>query len=70
MENSVLEISTFVTVIQLSVKNRGGSAGAGLQKKRWNKLQKSAFSGKLDMQSAHACAVQTHFFVFALRPEK
>ena len=24
----------------------------------------------LGMQSAHACAVQTHFFVFALRPEK
>ena len=22
------------------------------------------------MQSAHACAVQTHFFLFALRPEK
>ena len=43
---------------------------AGLQKKGWKKLRKSAFSGKLDMQSAHACAVQTHFFVFAIRPEK
>ena len=43
---------------------------AGLQKKGWKKLQKSAFFGKLDMQSAHACAVQTHLFVFALRPEK
>ena len=43
---------------------------AVLQKKEWKKLRKSAFSGKLDMQSAHACAVQTHFFVFALRPEK
>ena len=31
MENSVLEISTFVTVIQLIVKNRGGSDGAGPQ---------------------------------------
>ena len=41
-----------------------------LQKNEWKKLRKSAFSGKLDMQSAHACAVQTHFFVFALRPEK
>ncbi len=43
---------------------------AVLQKKGWKKLRKSAFSGKLDMQSAHACAVQTHFFLFALRPEK
>ena len=43
---------------------------AVLQTKGWKKLRKSAFSGKLDMQSAHACAVQTHFFVFALRPEK
>ena len=43
---------------------------AVLQKKRWKKLRKSAFSGKLDMQSAHACAVQTHFFLLALRLEK
>ena len=29
--------------------------------------RKSHFSGRLDMQSAHACAVQTHFFVFTFQ---
>ena len=42
----------------------------GVRRKGWKRLRKSVFSGELDMQSAHACAVQTHFFLFALRPEK
>ena len=41
------------------------TSSARLRKQGWKKLRKSAFSGKLDMQSAHACAVQTHFFVKA-----
>ena len=52
-------------------RNPGNMASrTGVRKKGWKKLPKSVFFGKLDMQSVHACAVQIHFFVFALRPEK
>ena len=36
-------------------------------KKNAKNDRKSHFSGRLDMQSAHACAVQTHFFVFTFQ---
>ena len=36
-------------------------------KKDTKNHRKSLFPGRLDMQSAHACAVQTHFFVFTFQ---
>ena len=36
-------------------------------KKNTKNDRKNHFSGRLDMQSAHACAVQTHFFVFTFQ---
>ena len=42
----------------------------GAPKKRQKKRWKGAFPADLDMQSAHARAVQTRFSVFAPRPEK
>ena len=55
-------------------QNRSKSSKIVFQRPSWEHPPKSHQKwcnlGRLDMQSAHACAVQTHFFVFALRPEK
>ena len=52
-------------------RNHKKSCSRGLPestlKKDTTNDRKSHFPGRLDMQSAHACAVQTHFFVFTFQ---